>query len=82
MIKRFFILMVVSCTLLVGCSSNTTKEPTTIPECDVCHQINSSYDWRLVSVGVPRINYYWYECRYCGNVIYTKQPIIRECFSK
>ena len=84
--KKFFILMIVSCMLLVGCSSSsdTTEKSTTIPECDICHhQIRYASDWELVTVtiqGAPIT--YWYQCRYCGNVIGVSKPIIRECFQK
>jgi outer membrane biogenesis lipoprotein LolB len=81
MIKRFFVLMAISCMLLVGCSSKTEKDATA-PECDICHQSNTSYDWDLVSVTVHGYNIYWYKCRNCGNVIETRKPIIRECFQK
>jgi outer membrane biogenesis lipoprotein LolB len=81
MIKRFFVLMAISCMLLVGCSSKTEKNAT-VPECDICHQSNTSYDWQLVSVSVAGHDLYWYKCRYCGNVIHVYEPIIRECFQK
>jgi major membrane immunogen (membrane-anchored lipoprotein) len=81
--KKFFILMIVSCMLLVGCGSSTTTEKSiTVPECDICHQSNTSYDWDLVSVTVYGSTIYCYKCRNCGNVIEVKKPIIRECFQK
>lgn len=83
MMKRFFILMIVSCMLLVGCSNDTTETSITVPKCEVCHQTNTSRDWKLVSViMITAHNSYCYECRYCGNVIETDKPIIRECFQK
>jgi hypothetical protein len=81
MIKRFFILMIISCLLLVGCG-NTTEKSTAAPECDICHQSKTSYDWKLISVSICANDVYWYECRYCGNVIEVEKPIIRECFQK
>lgn len=77
MIKRFFILMIISCMLLVGCRS-TTEKSTTAPKCDICHLSDTFYDWKLVSV-VPfnARKIYYYECRYCGNVVEVEKPITR-----
>jgi len=82
MIKRFFVLMVISCMLLVGCSSTTTKSTTekntAAPKCDICHLSDTFYDWELVSV-VPfnAKKLYYYKCKYCGNVVEVEKPITR-----
>jgi major membrane immunogen (membrane-anchored lipoprotein) len=82
--KKFFILMIVSCMLLVGCGSSSTTEKDTVelPECKICHQTKYTRDWQLVSVTVHGADTYWYKCIYCGNVIGVYEPIIRECFQK
>jgi len=87
MIKRFFVLMIISCMLLVGCNSttekSTTEKNTAAPKCDICHMSDTCYDWKLVSIiFTSKGKLYCYECKYCGNVVEVKKPIIRDLFQK
>ena len=83
MMKKFFILMIISCILLVGCGSTTEEKTTSVPKCGVCQQSSTSFDWEIVSVSEHAGNSsYWYKCRYCGNIIRVDRPIIKECYQK